>query len=192
MSHEFLQSVYIKSSHASLKNDHDLLDRLQTLLRGRRGLDAGCGAGARDVHYFWQQGYDIQGIDAVEENIQQAKARHPDIADRVAVADLRQPLAFPDASFDFVMCNAVIQHIPPHDVYAVTLSELSRVLSAGGVLQLMFKNGDGVKTVYDRDYGVDRTFQLYDEHEILRAMASYGLTMIEAESPGILGGYSAA
>ncbi len=147
VAHQFLQSVYLESSHPALQNDTDLLERLQTLLKGRRGLDAGCGAGARDVHYFWEKGYDIQGIDAIEENIRQAKALHPEIADRVSVADLRQPLAFPDASFDFVMCNAVIQHIPPHDLFGVTLCELARVLSAGGVLQLMFKNGQGVKTI---------------------------------------------
>lgn len=188
VAHQFLQSVYIKSSHPALKSDVDLLEHLQTLLSGRRGLDAGCGAGARDVNYFWEQDYDIWGVDAVEENIQQARARHPEIADRVSVADLRQPLAFPNASFDFVMCNAVIQHIPPQDVHTVTLSELARVVSAGGVLQLMFKNGEGVKTVYDRDYGVDRTFQLYDEHEILRSVSSYGLTLIEPERSNGLGG----
>ncbi len=188
VAHQFLQSVYIKSSHPALNNDIDLLERLQTLLNGRRGLDAGCGSGARDVHYFWEKGYDIQGVDAVEENIQQAKARHPEIADRVAVADLRQPLGFPDASFDFVMCNAVIQHIPPAETFAVTLSELARVLAPRGVLQLMFKNGRGVKTVHDRDYGADRSFQLYDEHEILQALTPYGLVLIEAESTDALGG----
>ncbi len=110
------------------------------------------------MYHFWQQGYDIHGIDAIVENIEQAKARHPEIADRVAVGDLRQPLAYPDASFDFVMCNAVIQHIAPQDVMQVTLCELARVLKLGGILQLMFKQGQGVETVYDRDYGVERSF----------------------------------
>jgi len=52
VAHQFLQSVYIKSSHAALKGDVDLLERLKELTPGRRGLDAGCGAGARDVYYF--------------------------------------------------------------------------------------------------------------------------------------------
>ena len=161
---------------------------MKELTPGRRGLDAGCGAGARDVHHFWFSGYDIFGIDAVQENIRSAKELHPEIADRVSVADLRYPLDFSDDCFDFVICNAVIQHIRPEDVFHVTLRELARVLKPGGVLQLMFKNGRGILTVYDRAYGVERSFQLYDEQEILQALSSYGLMLVEAEDPDLLGG----
>ena len=188
VAHQFLQSIYIKSSHPALKSDADLFERLRSMVPHGRGLDAGCGAGARDVYDFWKKGYDIQGVDAVAENIREAKALHPEIADRVAVADLRQPIDFPDASFDFVMCNAVIQHIAPPVVFEVTLREFARVLKSGGVLQLMFKNGRGVKTVYDRDYGVERSFRLYNEHEVLRTLQSYGLELVEAEGPETLGG----
>ena len=143
---------------------------------------------ARDVYHFWLSGYDIYGIDAVGENIQTAKELHPEIADRVSVADLRYPLDFPDKSLDFVICNGVIQHIAPEHVFEVTLRELARVLKSGGVLQLMLKNGRSVITVYDRDYRVDRSFKLYDEHEVLQMLRSYGLMLVEAEEPNLLGG----
>ena len=188
VTYQFLQSVYLSSSHPALKNDIDLLERLQALAPGQRGLDAGCGAGARDVYYLWQRGFDIHGVDAVAENIQQAQMLHPEIADRVAIADLRQPLDFPDVSFDFVICNAVIQHIAPPDVYGVALPELARVLKASGILQLMFKNGVGVQTVYDRDYGVERSFQLYSERDILHTLQSHGMALVEAEHQDGLGG----
>ena len=188
VAHQLLQSIYIKSSHPALKGDLDLLKRLKELITGRRGLDAGCGAGARDVYEFWLGGYDIYGIDAVEENIRSAKELHPEIADRVSVADMRCPLDFSDESLDFVICSAVIQHIMPDQVFEVTLRELARVLKPGGVLQLMFKNGRGVITVYDRDYGIERSFQLYDEHEILQVLSSYGLRLVEADDPNLLGG----
>ena len=182
VSHNFIQSVYIRSSHPALKGDTDLLDRLQEIVPdGSRGLDAGCGAGARDVFYYWQKGYDILGVDAVEENIAEARRLHPEIADRVAVADLRQTLDYPDRSFDFVMCNAVIQHIAPDIALSVTIPEFARLLKSGGVLQLMFKNGDGTATVYDRDYGTDRTFQLYDADEVIGLLAERGLSVIPAE-----------
>ncbi|MBE9514089.1 MAG: class I SAM-dependent methyltransferase [Chloroflexi bacterium] len=184
----FLQSVYGKSSHPRLKNDWDLLDRLKELAPGRRGLDAGCGAGARDVYALWAAGYDIYGIDAVAENIQAAVELHPEIGDRVSVADLREALDFPDDSFDFVLCNAVIQHIAPDAVKNSALPELARVLKPGGVMQLMFKNGTGVLTLFDKDYGVNRTFQLYDEQEILSILSQHGLQLIEAESADKLGG----
>ena len=112
VSHNFIQSVYSDVSHPGLTGDMALVDRLQELVpKGSRGLDAGCGAGARDVFDYWQKGYDIYGIDAVEENIEEARRLHPEIAERVSVVDLREPLASLDSSFDFVMCNAVIQHI---------------------------------------------------------------------------------
>lgn len=188
VAHQLIQSIYIRSSHPALKGDYDLLERLKELAPGPRGLDAGCGAGARDVYRFWLEGYDIIGIDAVEENILTAKSLHPEITDRVFVADLRVPLGFPDESFDFIVCDAVIQHIPWEEAFSVTLPELARALKRGGVLQLMFKNGRGVTTVYDRDYGVERSFQLYDEQEILQVMEDYGLSLVESEDPNLLGG----
>ena len=188
VAHQLLQAVYTRSSHPALKQDFDLSDRLVQLAPGRRGLDAGCGAGARDVHRLWTQGFDIHGIDAVEENIQRAKEVHPDIADRVSVADLRLPLDFPDESFDFVMCNAVIQHIESSDVREVTLKEFARILKPNGVLQLMFKNGQGIITVYDRDYDTNRSFHLYDEGEILAMLNGLGLELVESDDPNLLGG----
>ena len=179
---EFIQSVYTKSSHPALTSDLDLMARLKELMPpGGRGLDAGCGAGARDVVYYWRDGYDIVGVDVVEENIRVARELHPEIADRVSVADLSRPLDYPDASFDFVMCNAVIQHIDPATAKGVTLPELARMLKPGGVLQLMFKVGAGIKAVYDRDYDTKRTFQLYQPEEVISVLDSQGLELIPAD-----------
>ena len=188
VSHNFIQSVYSEASHPSLGGDTDLMDRLQELVPpGSRGLDAGCGAGARDVFLYRQRGYDIHGVDSVEENVLEARRLHPDLASRVSVSDLREPLGYPDSSFDFVLCNAVIQHIEPATALGVTLPELARVLKGGGVLQLMFKYGGGVATVYDRDYGTDRTFQLYEVDEVLGVIEERDLRLIPADD-GKLGG----
>jgi len=188
VAHQLLQSVYIKSSHPALKGDMDLLDLLIHLAPGKKGLDAGCGAGARDVHRLWSLGFDIDGIDAVPDNIAEARTRHPEIAGRVTVADLKQPLDYPCGHFDFVMCNAVIQHIDPESLAETTVPELTRVLKPDGILQLMFKNGRGVISVYDRDYGVDRAFQLYDEGELLELLKTQRCELVQAGAPGELGG----
>ena len=182
VAHNFIQSVYTNVSHPGLTSDTSLMDRLMELVpAGSRGLDAGCGGGARDVFFYWQKGYDIYGVDAIEENIAEARRLHPEIAERVAVADLREPLGYPDASFDFILCNAVIQHIEPDTALGVTLPEFARLLKDGGVLQPMFKVGRGVATVYDRDYGADRTFQLYDPNEVLSLLTDLGLDLIPEE-----------
>ena len=188
VSHGFVQSIYLNSSHPSLKGDTDLMHRLQELVpTGSRGLDAGCGAGARDVFFYWQKGYDIFGVDSIEENILEARRLHPEIAERVSVADLREPLNHPDASFDFVLCNAVIQHIAPDIVLGVTLPGLAGLLKANGVLQLMFKVGQEIATVYDKDYGADRSFQLYGLDEVTAILSDHGLSVIPVEE-GKLGG----
>ena len=192
LSHSFIHSVYTDSTHTDLKGDMDLLNRLLELAPGRKGLDAGCGAGARDVFLLRDLGCDMYGLDAVAENIQLAKNLHPEIADRLQVADLGQPLPFPDASFDLVFCNAVIQHISESVTEQVTLPELARVLRPGGVLQLMFKNGSGTETVVDAAYGengVDRTFQLYDENQLLRVLEDCGCYLIDSEPDDRLGGF---
>ena len=188
VAHQFLQSIYIKSSHPALKGDLDLLERLVKLAHGKIGLDAGCGAGARDVYNLWELGFDMRGIDAVTDNITEAQSRHPEIADRVEVADLKEPLRFADGHFDFVMCNAVIQHIDPESLTTTTIPELTRVLKPGGILQLMFKNGSGLLTVFDQDYSVDRTFRLYEEGELLRLLKSLKCELVQADSPSNLGG----
>ena len=182
VSHNFIQSTYTETTHPGLNGDQDLMERLRELVpAGSRGLDAGCGAGARDVFYYWQRGYDILGVDAVEENILEARRLHPEIAERVSVADLKFPLVHPDKSFDFLLCNAVIQHIAPDIALGVTLPEFARVLKPGGALQLMFKTGHGVATVYDRDYSAERTFQLYDPPDVLGLLTDLGFSVIPAE-----------
>ena len=188
VSHEFLQSVYISSTRAGLNGDLDLIEGLKKLISpGAMGLDAGCGAGARDVFFYWKDGYGIEGVDAIEENIEAARLLHPEIARQVSVCDLAQPLSYGDAHFDFVICNAVIQHIDPVIVKTVTLPELVRILKPGGVLQLMFKSGTGVATVYDKDYNTDRTFQLYEVEEIVDVLVDHGMEVIPAEGEGLGG-----
>ena len=59
LSHEFQLSEYTDPSHPNLNGDMDLLDRADELAPGKRLLDAGCGAGARDVHLYHSRGYDV-------------------------------------------------------------------------------------------------------------------------------------
>jgi hypothetical protein len=63
----------------------------------------------------------------------------------------------------------------------VTLPELTRILKPGGVLQLMFKEGAGIKAFYDRDYDSDRTFQLYQPEEVIALLSGRGLDVIPAD-----------
>ena len=46
-----------------------VFDRLLELLRGHHGLNLGCGASAHDVFNLTSAGYEVEGLDAIEENI---------------------------------------------------------------------------------------------------------------------------
>ena len=183
------QSVWTVHSHPKLTDEMAAFERLKELVEtGARGLDAGCGAGARDVHLLGLAGFDMIGVDVVPENIEVSKQLHPELADRVSVADLGEPLPFADASFDFAMCESVFQHMDDHAVLEVCLPELARVVRPGGVIQLLFKRGEGTVTILDPKYNAERSFRLYDEAEVLAALGRHGVTLIEAETPEELGG----
>ena len=191
LSKGFWDNGYTNCSSPGFQGDRDLYQRLTQLVPSGSGLDAGCGAGARDVFLLSQLGYSMTGLDAVEENIQVARRVHPDIADQLLVADIAEPLPFEDARFDLILCNAVIQHLPKEVVFHQVLGEYARVLKPLGVLQLMFKPGQGIKTVVDPGYGVQgvsRSFQLYEEQELLGALSDLGLHIVEEGEKGELGG----
>lgn len=186
----YLQSAAIKSSHSQLTGDWDLVERLMQLAPGPKGLDAGCGAGARNMRRFLARGYDITGVDAVDEVIRVTGEMYPGLMERLLTADLRQRLPAADGAFDFALCVSVLQHIEPQVVYQVTLPELARVLRPGGVLLLAFKKGSGTISVFDRHYGEERQFLLHDEKEILGRLVTCGMELVDGDgrSSGELGG----
>lgn len=186
-----LRQVFANRSHPQFREDRDLYRRLTELATPGPGLDAGCGPGALEMSYLAELGFDMFGLDAVAENIEVAQSLRPEFADRLRVADIQESLPFDDSSFQVVLCNAVIQHIPSETVYASVLPEFVRVLRPGGVLQLMFKPGRGVETAVDGAYGsagVARSFVLYDEGELLEALAALNLRLIEEGEDGTMGG----
>ena len=186
-----LRQVFANRSHPEFREDRDLYRRLAELASPGPGLDAGCGPAALEMSYMEKLGFQMFGLDAVAENIEVARGLRPEFAGRLRVADVQEPLPFGDASFEVVLCNAVIQHIPRDRVFANVLPEFARVLRTGGVLQLMFKPGSGVETAVDGAYGntgVARSFVLYDEQELLEALSALGLRLIEEESDGKMGG----
>ena len=186
-----LSRVFANRSHPGFREDRDLYRRLAELATPGPGLDAGCGAGALEMSYLAELGFQMFGLDVVAENIRVAHSLRPEFVGRLQVADIKDPLPFNDYSFEIVMCNAVIQHVPRDTVFNRVLPEFARALLTGGVLQLMFKPGSGVETAVDGAYGeagAARSFVLYDEHELLEALAALSLRLIEEKSDGQLGG----
>lgn len=96
---------------------------------GRRILDAGCGSGPLFAE-LRDRGAVVTGIDASAGMLEQARRRLGADAD-LRVADLADPLPFPDGAFDDVVASLVLHYLRD---WGPTLAELRRVLAPGGRL----------------------------------------------------------
>jgi SAM-dependent methyltransferase len=103
-------------------------------LPGRRVLDAGCGAG----HYvasLLERGADARGVEI--DTAKLAKVRTPaGVRGRLVQGDLERA-PFASASFDLVLLNEVLEHVPDD---AAALREAFRLLRPGGALVLFAPN----------------------------------------------------
>jgi hypothetical protein len=91
---------------------------------------------------------------------------------------------FPNRS---IISNTVIQHINLDSLTKVTFPEWARILKPNGIIQLMFRSGQGTQTIQDIEFQDERSFYLYQPEEILEILAQHGLSLIPEEN-GSLGG----
>jgi ubiquinone/menaquinone biosynthesis C-methylase UbiE len=101
-------------------------------LRTKRVLDAGCGTG-----WFAQRAYlrgaRVTAMDVGDGLLARVQQKAP--VD-TAVGDIMR-MPFDDASFDYVVCSEVIEHVTDRQA---AIGELYRVLRPGGVLVLTTPN----------------------------------------------------
>lgn len=112
----------------------ELEGKIQTMLGqlGResgtsRLLDIGCWDGARTIERGRAAGADrLLGVEVYEGPAEQAAERGIEVA-RIDLES--EPLPFPDASVDVVVCNQVLEHLK--NIW-LPMSEMHRVLRPGG------------------------------------------------------------
>jgi len=102
-----------------------------------RVLDIGSGAGTDSLvaaQMVGDQGH-VTGIDMTREMLAKARAAAAELgAGNVEFVESEaEPLPFPDASFDVVISNGVIDLIPDKDA---VFAEIFRVLAPGGRIQI--------------------------------------------------------
>jgi len=76
---------------------------------------------------------------------------------------------FPDNTFDFVLCVAVIHHLEHHERRINSIKEMLRVLKPFGRLLIQVWVGDGDKFIdwKTRDFGIQKRFyHLYGKNEL--------------------------
>jgi SAM-dependent methyltransferase len=103
-------------------------------LRNLRVLDAGCGAGGY-VEHLCSRGAQAEGIESEKDKVDQWLRAHPGDP-RVKLGDIGR-IDHPDDTFDAVLLNEVLEHVPDQDQ---ALREIYRVLRPGGLLFLFSPN----------------------------------------------------
>ncbi|MFE4635366.1 class I SAM-dependent methyltransferase [Streptomyces sp. NPDC056773] len=124
--------AYSAENENSLVNAHYERPAMLALageVAGRRILDAGCGSGPLTAA-LRDRGAVVSGVDSSAGMLALARRRlGADAA--LHVADLREPLPFPDGVFDDVLASLVLHYI---EDWGPTLAEFRRVLGPGGRL----------------------------------------------------------
>jgi len=107
------------------------------LLAGKLILDYGCGSGASSIVLCNLGADNIEAIDITEDYIEIAKLRARECMLNAKINFQRiidtTKLPFENERFDIVLCNALIEHIPP-TLRRAHLLEIWRVLKPGGKL----------------------------------------------------------
>lgn len=139
-------------------------------------LDVGCAAG-RDSAKLVNAGFNVVGIDLVEEFIKLARKRVP--RGKFFVMDLVD-LKIPKNYFDGVWACAVLLHIEKKDVLKV-LKSIFQVLKDGGLLNISVKRGKDSKVLVDKLFqGFGRNFTPFFKQELEEYVQKAGFTIVKS------------
>lgn len=143
-------------------------------VRGGRLLDIGCGSGDW-LRLMKARGWCVEGVDLDEAAVANANSRGLSVQ-----CGTVHDLNCPDAHFDAVTLNQVIEHVP--DPVAV-LAECRRILKPGGHLILYTPNSRSLgHRVFGRHWrGLEppRHLHLFGPRSMARAFSSAGLDKLQ-------------
>ena len=114
-----------------------LNERLDSLPKGTRVLDIGCGAGGSSMELA-RRGFEVVGLDLSSVRIEQARktAEAEGLSVEFVVGDAENP-DFEPESFDLISCRAILHHLPNVEA---DLATYARLLRPGGSI-LVYEPG---------------------------------------------------
>ena len=113
----------------------DLQEAVRKYFKPGTVADIGSGSG-RDAAWLATQGFRVTGFDASQGLLAEARRRYPALTFTYAALPGLEGLA--DASFDNVLCETVIMHLPGDEIVPAVRRLLS-ILKPGGVLYLSWR-----------------------------------------------------
>ena len=131
--------------HKAIGNtDIYVIDQIlkQRSLAGQHILDAGCARG-RNLNWFYQNSFDISGIDIDSKFIAEAKELYPNSVSAFQIGNL-DALPYADARFDHILCCAVLHFAEDENQFTAMFSELIRVLKPEGSLLIRMASDIGL------------------------------------------------
>jgi len=171
-------SVYDKGAASYADDWHsqppptDLHDAVGRYFRnGGATADIGCGSG-RDVAWLNANGFPCIGYDASEGLLAEARRRYP--AFKFVASPLPGLPGVADASFDNVLCETVIMHLP-HDAILPSVKRLLAILKSGGNLYLTWR------VTADADFrdGKGRLYAAFDADGVRATLAGADILLDE-------------
>jgi ubiquinone/menaquinone biosynthesis C-methylase UbiE len=164
--------AYTAETETSLINAYYTRPAIMNLagdVAGRRILDAGCGAGPLFAA-LRDRGAVMTGFDRSTAMLELARRRLGDDAD-LRVADLSEPLPYPDDAFDDVIVSLVLHYL---EDWSAPLAELRRVLKPGGRLILAVNHPLMFKWLHpDQDYFALRQWSDENDFAGQKAVLTY-------------------
>jgi len=140
--------------------------------------EIGCGNG-RDAAWLAAQGYEVSGFDASAGLLAEARRLYPQIPFREATLPA---LAEIDHSFDNVVCETVIMHLPAAAI-PLAVDNLRRILRPNGVLYLSWRVTEG----QDKRQPDGRLYTAFEPALVLDALVDCAILRFEdvtSESSG--------
>ncbi len=113
-----------------------------------RILDAGCGGG-RNIVWFLRNGFDVSAVDIDDRAMAEIRSLASQLAPALSPDNFQQAtlesIPFPDESFDWVICNAVLHFAEGRGQFDRMLAEMWRTLKPGGTFFARIASSIGIK-----------------------------------------------